>query len=274
MIKDKIDKYDLLDSLGMGGFGNVYKAVSCSRNIVALKTLNPLLLDNPEAVNQFIHEAKILSKLNHPNICKLIDFFIDGPVYTIIMEYIDGVDLNELILHEPNNRLPFKQSACIANQCLSAFQYAYERGVLHRDIKPSNIMIEKNGKSIITDFGVAAFIDDVSHDMEKKMMSAAYSPPERFCCSETVDIRSDIYSMGMVFYELFSGRKPFYTINLSEVELWHKNEMPEPVNRINPSLSLKITAAINTALEKKQENRFKDFLEFKDAMGLEDLYEI
>lgn len=265
---NKIDKYELIGSLGVGGFGNVYKAVSDNGDIVALKTLNPYLPDDPKIISKFFHEAKILSKLNHPNICKLINFFADGPDYTIVMEYIDGIDLKELMFHEPDNRLPSKQAINIANQCLAAFQYAYEMGVLHLDIKPSNIMIDKNGKSIIMDFGIARVIGDTSHNWITRIMSPAYSPPERFSQAENADIRSDIYSMGMVFYELFTGKKPFDTTDISEIELWHKNEIPEPVNRINSSLSSKITAAIKTALEKKQENRFKDFLEFKIAMGI------
>ncbi|MGD9160568.1 MAG: serine/threonine-protein kinase [Desulfobacteraceae bacterium] len=265
---NKTDKYELLGSLGVGGFGNVYKAVSNDGDIVALKTLNPYLPDDPKIVNKFFHEAKILSKLNHPNICKLIDFFADGPDYTIVMEYIDGTDLKELMLQESDNRLPSKLAVNIAEQCLAAFQYAFEMGVLHRDIKPSNIMIDKKGKSIITDFGISAVIDDTSYDKADGILSPAYSPPERFGQAENADIRSDIYSMGMVFYELFTGRKPFETTDRSEIESWHRNKIPEPVNRINPSLSPKITGAIKTALEKKQENRFKDFLEFKNAMGI------
>ena len=128
-------------------------------------------------------------------------------------------------------------------------------------------MIDKNGKSVITDFGIAAFIDDTLHDTYQTL-SVAYSPPERFHRVDKADIRSDIYSMGMVFYELFTGRKPFITTDRSEIELWHINEIPAPVNRLNSSISPKITAAINTALEKKPENRFKDFLDFKIAMGI------
>lgn len=269
MIKAKIDKYELLGSLGMGGFSSIYKAVSGDGNIVALKKLNSHLLDNPKIIDKFFHEAKILSKLNHPNICRLLDFFAEDPDYIIIMEYIDGIDLKELMLDEPDKPLQFRQSKKIANQCLGALQYAYEKGILHMDIKPSNIMIDKSGNSIIMDFGIAKNIGDRSNDDAHKMLSAAYSSPERFGQAGTVDIRSDIYSLGMVFYELFSGKKPFCVTDQSEIESWHMNGIPLPVKSINSLITPEITAAIKTALEKKPENRFKDFLEFKKAMGFE-----
>ena len=270
----KKDNYELLGTLGIGGFGNIYKAVSGDGDIVALKKLSPCLLNNPEIISKFFHEAEILSKLNHPNICRLIDFFSDGTDCTIVMEYIEGMDLKDLMLHEPDNLIPFKLAVNIAGQCLDAFQYAYEMGVLHRDIKPSNIMIGKNGKSTVMDFGIAAVIGDTSKDTVTGVLSPAYSSPERFSREEKADIRSDIYSIGMVFYELFTGKKPFDTADRSEIELWHKKETPVPVNRINPSISPEIASAISTALEKEQKNRFKDFLEFKKALGLDDIKDI
>ena len=274
MGKDKTNKYELLGTLGRGGFGNVYKAVSDDGSLVAIKELNPYLLDSPSVVEKFFHEAGILSKLNHQNICRLIEFFSENSSYIIVMEFIDGVDLKGLMYQVPDNRLPFKHAINIASQCLEAFQYAYEEGVLHSDIKPANIMIDKNGKSIITDFGTAMIIGDASQFQITRILSHAYSPPERFNQAEKVDIRSDIYSLGMVFYELFTGKKPFDTTIRSEIESWHRNEMPVPVSRLNSSIPHKITAAINTALEKKQEYRFKDFLEFRNAMGFEDYNEI
>ena len=273
MGKDKTEKYELLSSLGMGGFGNVYKAASDDGSIVAIKKLNPYLLDNPHIIKKFFHESEILSKLNHPNICRLIDFFSDKSSYIIVMEYIDGFDLKELMFQEPGNLLPYKQAIYIADQCLGALQYAYENGVLHRDIKPSNIMIDKNRKSIITDFGIAVIISDESQTRTTEILSPAYSPPERFRPLEKIDVRSDIYSLGMVFYEMFTGRKPFDTAIRSEIESWHINEKPLPVNRLNSSIPLKICAAINTSLEKNPENRFKDFFEFRKAMGIENCNE-
>ena len=271
MVNDKKNNYEILGTLGIGGFGNVFKAVSSNGVIVALKKLNRHLLDHPGIKDRFFHEAEILSKLSHPNICRLMDFFTDGPECIIVMEYIDGIDLKDLMFSEPDNRIPFKQAVDISIQCLAAFQYAYEKGVLHRDIKPSNMMIDKNGKCTVMDFGIATVIDDHLTNTPIKMLSPAYSSPERFSRDGKTDIRSDIYSLGIVFYELFTGRKPFNTTDRSEIELWHRKEIPVPVNRINSSLPSTLAAAISTALEKKQENRFCDFHAFRKAMGVEEL---
>lgn len=268
MPEDKIESYELLGSLGRGGFSSVYKAMSIDGSLVAVKILNPQLHDNQKTVNMFFYEARVLSKLNHPNICKLIDFYPEGPDYIIVMEYIDGNNLKELMHNEPDNLLPFKQSLKIAKQCLKSFQLIYENGILHRDIKPSNIMVDKKGNSTIMDFGVAAVIGDTSYDKATKMLSLSYSAPERFIQTKKPDIRSDIYSLGMVFYELFTGRMPFDTNNSSQIKAWHLHEIPVPADTHNPSLSPKIVTAIKTALEKEPGNRFHDFLEFERAMGL------
>jgi len=269
MKRNKIGKYELLGSLGRGGFGNVYKAKTDDGALFAIKVLNHYLKDYPEIVQSFFHEANILSTLNHTNICKLVDYFPDGPDYAIVLEYIDGVNLKEFMHMQPDNLIPFDQAIKIARECISAFQYAYEKGIIHRDIKPSNIMINHKGKSIITDFGIAVFISDKAEYEANGMISAAYSAPERFG-EETGagDIRSDIYSLGIVFYEIFTGRLPFNLNSRPEIKKWHQRGIALPADAHNPTLAASITAAIKTAIEKKSEKRFKDFLAFKCAMGI------
>lgn len=265
MVKEKIGNYELVGSLGRGSFGSVYKAVTNDGDLVAVKILNPQLLYNRKAVDDFFNEARILSKLDHPNICKFIDFFPYGPDYTIVMEYVDGADLKELMSLESNYPLPFEKASRIAGQCLTAFQYAYEKGILHMDIKPSNIIIDKNGNSIILDFGIATISGDAK---ASRVQSVSYSSPERFNREGSADIRSDIYSLGMVFYELFTGRRPFDANNTLQIQSWHQHEIPASPDIYNPALSPNIAAAIKTALEKEPVNRFHDFLEFKEAMAL------
>ena len=266
MQENKIGDYELLGSLGRGGFGNVYKAKTIDGDIVALKRLNPHLLDNPDIVRRFLNEANILSKLKHSNICRLIEFFPDGPDYTIVLEHIDGMDLKKMMQKHPDNMIPFERAIKIAGECISAFQYAYENGILHRDIKPSNIMIAKNGQSKITDFGTAVTEWEEAALDANGMMSASYSAPERFSTEKNIDVRSDIYSLGIVFYELFTGKLPFDAIDVSEIISWHVNNTPLPADFYNPCLPPEITCAIKTSLEKKPENRFKDFSELKKAM--------
>ncbi len=267
MNKVLIGKYELTGSLGRGGFGNVYKAKTYDGHIYALKILNPVLINNPEIINLFLNEAAILSRLDHKNICRFIEYFSDGPVYVIVLEYIDGVDLKELMQIESGSLIPFEQSKAIACECFDAFQYAYEKGILHRDIKPSNIMIDRNGRTILMDFGTAVEFTDKIEYAEGSRISAAYCPPERFNRSGKYDIRSDIYSLGMLFYELFTGRLPFNTDSIPEITAWHQHEIPVPADTFNPSLSPLISRAIKRALEKKPDKRFKDFFTFKKAMG-------
>ena len=129
MVEEKIGDYEIISSLGRGGFGSVYKARDANGNLVALKVLNPHVLDNQKVVKKFFHEAMILAKLDHPNICKLLDFFPDGDNYCMVMEFIEGVELKK-ILQQRKEELPLEIAFKIAKQSLNAFQYAFENGIL------------------------------------------------------------------------------------------------------------------------------------------------
>jgi len=267
MVEERIGDYEILSSLGRGGFGSVYKARSSNGSLVALKVLNPQVLDNQKVVKKFFHEAMILAKLDHPNICRLIEFFPDGQNYAIVMEYVEGTELKELLQQQPDGILPFDKAFRIAKQSLAAFQYAHENGILHRDIKPANIMINKEGNIKIMDFGIAKVAGAATHDTAASMLSIHYTPPERFDPSRVVDTRSDIYALGLVFYELFAGRRPFDVDETSQIMFWHLNEIPEPPEAFVGGLPQDVSLAIQKALEKDPDDRFQDFKEFSDAMG-------
>jgi len=245
----------------------VYKARAVNGNLVALKVLNPQVLDNQKVVKKFFHEAMILAKLDHPNICRLIEFFPDAQNYAIVMEYVEGTELKELLQQQPDGLLPFDKAFRIAKQSLAAFQYAHENGILHRDIKPANIMINKEGNIKIMDFGIAKVAGAATHDTAASMLSIHYTPPERFDPSRVVDTRSDIYALGLVFYELFAGRRPFDVDETSQIMFWHLNEIPEPPEAFVSGLPQDVSLAIQKALEKDPDDRFQDFKEFSDAMG-------
>ena len=265
MIGKKLGDYEILKTLGTGGFGSVWKAKSQDDKLVAIKILNPQVLENQKVVKKFFHEAMILAKLDHPNICKLLDFFPDGDNYCMVMEFIEGVELKK-ILQQRKEELPLEIAFKIAKQSLNAFQYAYENGILHRDIKPANIMIDNNGNSKIMDFGIAKLGTVASHDTAASMLSVHYVPPERFDSSKEVDIRSDIYSLGLVFYELFAGKRAFNATETSQVMFCHLNEIPEPPSTFAKDLPPTISDSILKALEKDPEDRFGDFREFDAEM--------
>lgn len=264
MIGQNLGDYKITNSLGKGGFGSVWKGEAADGTAVAIKVLNPQVLDNQKVVKKFFHEAMILAKLDHPGITKLLEFFPDGNNYAIVMEYVEGVELKK-VLQQQKGLLPFDIAIKIAKQALDAFQYAHENGILHRDIKPANIMIDKNGNAKIMDFGIAKMSSTASHDTAASMLSVHYTPPERFDQSREIDARSDIYSLGLVFYELFAGRRPFTATETSQIMFCHLNEIPEPPTKY-ADLPDPISQAISKALEKDPEDRFKDFREFSQAL--------
>jgi len=264
-IGDKLGDYELVSTLGKGGFGSVWKVKNQEGKPLALKILNPEILENEKVVRKFFHEAMIMSKLEHPHICKLMDFFPTGENYCMALEYVEGVELKKII-QQAEGILPFDIAYKIAKQTLDAFQYAHENGILHRDIKPANIMIDKSGNSKIMDFGIARLGTVASHDTAASMLSVFYVPPERFDPSKEVDVRSDIYSLGLVFYEMFAGRRPFNATETSQIMFCHLNEIPETPTIYAETLPPAISDAISKSLEKDPDDRFKDFRQFQAAM--------
>jgi len=262
----KVGNYEVIKLLGKGGFGSVYKAKAPDGQIVAVKVLNLEVLENERAVRKFFHEAINLSKMDHPNICSFIDFFPYEGNYAIVMDFVQGTDLQDL-LESQDGLLPFDTARKIAGQCLDALHYAHEKQVLHRDIKPENITLTIDGEVKIMDFGIAKLSSSESQETSLLMISPAYTAPERFDAKkiDTVDHRSDIYSLGLAFYELFTGKHPFKTDNPTDMILAHLSTVPEPPGQI-VDLPRKISKAILKAVRKEPQDRFEDFAEFKMEM--------
>ena len=261
----KVGDYDILSKLGTGGFGTVWKAKAHDGTPVAMKILNPQALDNERVVKKFFHEAMILAKLDHKNITRLMEFFPDGSNYAIAMEYVEGITLKDFI-KENKRKVPYEQALNVAAQTLRAFQYANENGIIHRDIKPGNIMIDKNNTVKIMDFGIARISTTASHETASQMLSIQYAAPERFQKGAEIDSRSDIYSLGIVFYELFTGIQPFTGDETFKIIYGHINEAPEPPTKHSDTISEEVNQAILKALEKKPEDRFQTCREFSEAI--------
>jgi len=262
----KIGNYEVIKLLGKGGFGSVWQAQTPDGQPVAIKVLNPEVMEDERAVRKFYHEAINLSKMNHPNICRFIDFFPHEGNPAIIMDFVQGTNLQDL-LKSQKGPLPFETACLIASQALDGLHYAHQKKVFHRDIKPENITLTTEGVAKIMDFGIASLSSTESQQTSLFMISPAYTAPERFDAAKTdlVDHRADIYALGLVFYEIFTGKHPFPTDKPMEMIMAHLNEVPAPPDEI-VDLPQEISDAIFKALEKDPDDRFEDFAAFKMEM--------
>lgn len=202
---------DILTLLGQGGMGAVYLARQTKLDrLVALKVLPPNLVQDPAFAERFTREARALARLNHPNIVSVHDFGESGGLYYFIMEYVDGASLRQVLLE---GRLSSAESLKIVPQLCDALQYAHDEGIIHRDIKPENILLDKKGRVKIADFGLAKLVGAAPANYtltgsRQIMGTPHYMAPEQMEKPQTVDHRADIYSLGVVFYEMLTGELP------------------------------------------------------------------
>lgn len=267
MINTVINNYRILSIIGRGGMGTVYLAEHTSlKRKAAIKALNPELTATPEIKNRFFNEAVTLSKLSHNNIVTLYDFTEqDGNLY-LIMEYVSGKSLDEMIRE---NSLSINRGLKIFNEILNGFSYAHREGVVHRDIKPGNIIITGNDTPKILDFGIAKIMDsDIT--MTKtgtRMGSVLYMSPEQIL-GKNIDYRSDIYSLGVTLFQILSGMLP-YSNALSEFEIQNKIvQEPLPyIRNLRPDIPESIQNAIITATAKNPDARFACCEDFQAALN-------
>ena len=203
--------FEIGELLGKGGMGAVYKAQQQRLDrVVAVKILPPEFSDDPAFAERFSREARTLAKLNHPNIVQVYDFGQAGPYFYFVMEYVDGVNVRQMI---EAGDLQSQEALEIVPDICAALQFAHDAGVVHRDIKPENILIDQHGRVKIADFGLAMLLDREPADItltgaHQVMGTPHYMAPEQLRGSHTIDHRADIYSLGVVFYELLTGELP------------------------------------------------------------------
>lgn len=264
----KIGKYDIQGILGKGGMGVVYRAFDPAiHRPVAIKTITKSILDPSElqyALKRFRHEAQAVGRLTHPSIAAIFDYGEDAELAYIVMELVSGKSLAQHLLNKKVFTL--QEIGEIIRQLLEGLGYAHARGVIHRDVKPPNILLNDDGQIKITDFGIARIDTSTLTQIGEVMGSPGYMSPEQFAGSE-IDARSDIYSAGVIAYELLAGRKPFTGSN---VEIMHKvvSERPADPSQHNTALSAQTDAVVQKALSKKREERFQSAQEFATAFVL------
>jgi len=208
------DRYRIIGLLGKGGMGEVYRADDLKLGQpVALKFLPADLAQDEDKLNRFLHEVKIARQVAHPNVCRVYDVGEAGGSHYLSMEYVDGEDLATLLRRI--GRLPSDKASQIARQLCAGLAAAHEQGILHRDIKPANVMIDGQGRAKLTDFGLAGLADTI-HGAEVRAGTPTYMAPEQLAGKE-VTIQSDIYALGLVLYELFTGKRAFDAGSVAEL---------------------------------------------------------
>jgi predicted Ser/Thr protein kinase len=240
------ERYRIIGLLGRGGMGEVYRADDLKLGqAVALKFLPRDLAEDPGRVERFYAEVRIARQVSHPNVCRVYDVGeIDGQHY-LSMEFVDGEDLASLL--KRIGRLPADKALDISRELCAGLAAAHDRGVLHRDLKPSNVMIDGRGRARITDFGLAVAADGA--ETGEISGTPAYMAPEQLA-GKVASIRSDVYSLGLVLYELYTGRKAFEGATLPELRRKHAEESPRSPSAISPGFDPVVERVILRCLEK------------------------
>lgn len=263
MIGDVIaDRYELLELVGTGGMSKVYKAHDrlLERN-VALKVLHPHYGEDQEYVERFRREARAVAQLSHPNIVTVIDRGEDGGHQFIVFEYVDGENLKELV--QRTGPLPVRRAVELAATIADALAFAHEHGLVHRDVKPQNVLLNGEGEAKVTDFGIARSLD-VEHGVTQTgtvLGTSNYLSPEQ-ASGKTVSAATDVYSLGIVLYELLTGEVPFPGETFVAVAMKHINEPPPDLLQQRPDVSIRLAAAVDRALAKDPEDRFRSMDQF------------
>lgn len=270
MIGRKLGKYELVERLGRGGMAEVYKAYQPGvERHVAIKVMHGHLSDNPELVQRFQREARSIGQLQHSHIGRVIDFDVEADVSYMVMEYIQGGALDGYL--KQKKVLPVDEAVRITLQLADALAYAHQRGMIHRDIKPGNILFsdESHNHALLTDFGIARLLDE---QMQMTMTGALigtpnYMSPEA-ARGEPCDARADIYSLGVVLYELVTGRTPYAADTPYSFLMKQANEPLPPPRTLNPKLPAALEAIILKALAKEPAARYQSATDFATALRL------
>lgn len=259
-------RYEIQEIIGVGGMAVVYKAYDNQEDrLVAIKILKEEFLSNQEFLRRFKNESKAIAMLSHPNIVNVYDVSFGDLIQYIVMEYIEGITLKEVI--EREGSLRWKDAVHFTIQILKALQHAHDNGIVHRDVKPQNIIVLKDGTIKVTDFGIARFArSDQRTITDKAIGSVHYISPEQ-ARGEKTDEKADIYSVGVMLYEMLTGRLPFQADSAVSVAIMQLQREPQPPTEINPSIPLGLEQITMHAMQKSQERRYQSAAEMLCDLG-------
>jgi eukaryotic-like serine/threonine-protein kinase len=256
------DRYELEELVGSGGMSSVYRAHDrLLDRKVALKVLHQQYTDDVEQVGRFRHEARAVATLSHPNIVTVIDRGEHDGRQFIVLEYVDGENLKQLI---QRGQVPVATALGLAIQISQGLAFAHQRGLVHRDVKPQNVLLNGDGRAKVTDFGIARSLD-VQHGMTQTgtvLGTSDYIAPEQ-AQGQRVDEHTDVYSLGVVLYELLTGEVPFPGENFVAVAMRHINEPPPAIRDRRADVSPRLDAAVQTAMAKEARDRFRTMSDFR-----------
>jgi len=266
-----IGKYRVLERLGSGGMGAVYLCEhKLMRRRVAVKVLPAAKAKDESALKRFEREARAAAALDHPNIVHAYDIDQDEDLHFLVMEYVDGASLQEII--KKSGPMDPLRAAHYIRQAALGLEHAHGAGLVHRDIKPGNILVDRAGVVKILDMGLARFFHDEDDNLTRKfdenvLGTADYLAPEQAVDSHEVDIRADIYSLGATFYYCLTGKPPFGEGTVAQKLIWHQTKQPKPLLQIRSDIPERLVAVIEKMMSKDAAQRYQRPVEIFDAVG-------
>ncbi len=252
-----LGQYYLVEPIGKGGMATVYRAFQANvGRHVAVKVLSPDLADEAEFISRFEHEARVVAGLQHPNIVAVHDFGRDGVLTYLVMRLMEGGSLDHLLR---GGRLPLERVIQLTWQIAGALDYAHGRGIVHRDLKPTNVLLDELGVAALTDFGIAKIITSQPvmglTAAGTVMGTPTYMAPEQWR-SEPVDARTDVYALGIIIYQMLTGRVPFAAETPHGLMYQHLDAEPPPLRAQRPDLPLAVEPVLRKALAKRRYDRY------------------
>lgn len=255
-----IGKYKVLEKLGSGGMGQVFLCEHMlMRRRVAIKVLPTTKAQDPAGLERFYREARAIAAVDHPNLVRAYDIDQAENLHFLVMEYVDGVSLQELV--KKVGPLPVLRACHYIYGAAVGLQHVHEIGLVHRDIKPGNILVDRHGMIKVLDLGLARFFhetDDLTKKYDENILGTAdYLSPEQAVDSHTVDIRADIYSLGATFYYILTGQPPFPEGTVTQKLIWHQMREPKPITQFRSDVPPEIIAIINRMMKKDAAQRYQ-----------------
>src|SRR5258708_3158809 len=266
-IGQQVGDYVIQTLLGKGGMARVYRAHDPNLDrVAAIKVIDPGVADDPEYTRRFKREAQAVAKLSHPNIVSIYQFGAIHGVYYMAKAFIDAVYVEWLIkdYRREKRQMSYDSLLPIVKNIASALDYAHGQGVIHRDVKPGNIMVTAQGRAYLTDFGL---VRDMAIETRGEIFgSPHYISPEQAVNSAKAVPQSDLYSLGVVIYEIVAGRLPFDNAHPNDIALMHIEQTPPSPEQFNPTLPRAVAAVVMKALAKKVPERYQTGAQLFDAL--------